>query len=227
MDNGIAGGVMAADGQVKAAAREGRSLRAVLLEALSQRLVAAGAQPVRQHLFGQGDPSGVKFRLQPGVVLCVIGEMQGGTGGVLRQLVPAGTLVDSHPPLGELACFASGEQALATAVALVRKSPARRWRVGLHAGESAVASFAFGGETRQVLLGDAVRRVIGLASLTVPGTIQAWAAGYEGLEGLAASQQGCLMATEFVGDSASVVTLAPTPTRREHGMSTFAGLGAC
>lgn len=204
--------------------------RAVLLDALSQRVLRHLPASAWRKLFLRPLDEVMHLLPQRGTVLCAAAEIPAWSagGGVQQELEfmarAHGGEIDPCPPAIALVRFQDPQAALAMAIDLQRLCSEVRYQVGLASGDCVQALLQMEASTLPVLVGDAVDRAEQAMRQATPGSIRLTPEVFEQVQDQVQRTPGCMIAAEYEGDelAATSLTLAP---RASAFLSTFAGLG--
>lgn len=203
---------------------------APLIDALSQRVLRHLPASAWRKLFLRPLREVMQFSPVQGTFLCAAAVAPVWSNGAVAQrdleflARTHGGELDPCPQASALIRFADPEAALAMAIELQQGAGDVRYQVGIAGGECTLATLLLEGTSLPVLVGGTVDRAEAVARQATPGSIRLSPETFAQVEPALARVAGCMVATEYDGDTVTATSLTLAP-RANAFLSTFAGLG--
>jgi hypothetical protein len=201
-----------------------------LLDTLSERVLRHQPVSAWRQVFLRPHQEVMQFSRLSGTWVCVAAQEPWGVGsGVLSDIEllagSHGGELDACPQSVALVRFEDAGSALAMARALQDLPCDQRFQVGLASGECTLATLQLNDiELLRVMLSGAADEAEAVARMVAPGSIRLSPETMELVDEVVSVMPGCMVTTEFEGETVSATSLTFTPNFNSQ-LSTFAGLG--
>ena len=195
-----------------------------LREALSERLIRAGALETWSDLFLTGAYDTIRFGSMTCSLLASDDPLDADVDpGILAKRL--GAVAQPSVLAGQMLAFREALAAVRSAIVVQRLAPTRRLRSAVRTLRCNLARFELAGRTHQVLFGPAIDQAEAALAQVAAGSIAICPATY-GLLGdrLGDHAPEAMIATESADDTVTQAFIT-LPPQRAAAMSTFAGIG--